>query len=63
MKECTIKLKNNNNKKRTVICNDQILLVESSQHTLLHSLYVSTPQFKMKQRKTKQFSTRLQFEP
>lgn len=36
-------------KKKTVICNDQILPVEGSLLILLRNYYVSTPQFVIKQ--------------
>lgn len=59
MKETVIEWKKN----KTVICNDQVLPVEGSLLILLRNYYVSTPQFVIKQVWTKQFSTRLQFEP
>ena len=62
IKESNIKLKNSNKKKKTVICNDQTLL-RAPECTLLHNYDASTPQVKVKHDRTKQFPTRLQFEP
>lgn len=58
MKKSVIKWQSKTTKKQTVIYNDQILLAEDSP-----AYDASTLGFKIKLVGTKQFSTRLQFEP